>query len=351
MWRMVIADDEWFIRESLHRGIDWNELHIHVVGVASDGLEALEVIKNERPHLLLTDIRMPGIDGLELIQQAKEMAPHLRTVIISGFEEFTYAQKALKIGADDYILKPIEEEDLVLIVKRLIDEWEKEKVEMLTQHLFLGHVIDLTLFAKQYAFICWESSVPVQIPIMPGVSCLVHQECEGILFIEEAEKKKEYVRQLDEFFKNHQIVGGRSILSEEPTDFQHLYKQALMIKNQYKSNQQKGLFSESPSPINMEEVIQYIKDHYQESISLQDLAAQFFISDSYFSRIFKEHTGQNFIEYVTEHRITVAKDLLKYTSLKTNEVSSYVGYTDQRYFSQIFKKYTGMTPTAYKKTC
>ncbi len=359
MMRMVIADDEWLIRESLRCGINWEEKGIDVVGMAADGLEALELVKKAMPHILLTDIRMPGIDGIELIQQAKELAPRLKTIIISGFGEFEYAQSALKIGANDYILKPIVEDELIQIVERLLLDVKKEESEQLTHYLFkviqgeikYDHTKFEQLLAKgEYAFICWKSEQAVQIPVIDGVHPLLAQSCEGIIFVEEANIKKTYFNQLHELFTERGIVGGCSSISSHPEDFHHLYKQALTIKSQHTLSEIKGgLYTEHASPINVEEVIQYIKDNYREAISLQDLANSYYISDSYFSRIFKQHTGKNFIEYVTDFRITKAKDLLVYSSLKTNEVSTSVGYLDQRYFSQIFKRHTGMTPSSYKK--
>ena len=361
MIKMVIADDEWLIRESLHHGIDWAELGIEVVGTAADGYEAFDLIKTEAPHLLLTDIRMPGLDGLELIGAAKEIDPHLKSIIISGFGEFEYAQKALKMGADDYLLKPIVDDDLIDIVKRLacqVKLEEKEKQEKIDNYLIKviqGELVaDKLSFERfklngKYAVVCWESEHENQLQIdESGIKSFAG----GILFIEEAEQKQLFFEQLDGFFTDKKIVGGCSNFSSNCEDLHSLYKQALMVKEQNKFGQAQGclFYEHTHSPINMEEVFLYIKEHYQEAISLQSLAMKFFISDSYFSRIFKQHTGKNFIEYVTEHRIEIARDLLVYSSMKPSEVSKAVGYVDQRYFSQIFKKHTGMTPTLYKKT-
>ncbi len=359
--KMVIADDEWLIRERLHQGFDWTELGIEVVGTAADGYEAISLIKSEAPHLLLTDIRMPGLDGLELIGVAKEINPLLKSVIISGFGEFEYAQKALKMGADDYLLKPIVDEDLIYTVNKLVHQIEieeKEKREKEDNYLLkviLGeqkaeeHAFNQLGLKGKYAIVCWESEQENG----PQMNELGVKSFEGgILFLEEAEQKQPFFQQLDGYFTDNKIVGGCSSLSGNYDDLPNLYKQALMAKEQNKFGPALGcLFHEhTQSPINMEEVFLYVKENYQQAITLQSLAAKFFISDSYFSRVFKQQTGKNFIEYVTEYRMEIAKDLLGYSSMKSNEVGSAVGYTDQRYFSQIFKKYTGMTPSLYRNT-
>lgn len=360
MIKMVIADDEWFIRESLHHGINWAELGIEVVGTAANGYEAISLIQKEAPQLLLTDIRMPGLDGLELIGAAKEIVPRLKSIIISGFGEFEYAQKALKIGADDYLLKPIVDEDLVNTANKLVCQVkleEKEKQEKKNNYLFKviqGEIVaDKTSFDElqlngKYAIICWESELESILHINePGVRSLAG----NLLFVEEAEQKKVFLQRLDVLFTEKKIIGGGSSFSNDCEELTSLYKQALMAKEQNKFGHGYGcLFHEhTQSPIDMEEVFLYIKEHYQDAISLQSLATKFYISDSYFSRIFKQHTGKNFIEYLTEYRMQIAKDLLAYSSMKPSEVCKAVGYTDQRYFSQIFKKHTNMTPSLYKK--
>ncbi len=360
MIKMVIADDEWLIRESLHHGMDWAALGIEVVGTAADGYEAIALIKTESPHLLVTDIRMPGLDGLALIGAAKEFAPNLKSIIISGFGEFEYAQRALKMGADDYLLKPIVDEDLMDIVHRLVcqvkaeEQTRREKVDSYLLNVIRGELkADKLIFEQyrlngDYAVICWESAVenPLEIEEV-GIKSLTG----GIVFISEAQKQQRFFQQVDELFVAKKVVGGCSAFSSDCQDLYSLYKQAFMVKEQHKFSKAQGcLFHEHlQSPINMEEVCQYIEGHYHEAISLQSLATKFFISDSYFSRIFKQHTGKNFIEYVTEYRMRIAQDLLVYAAMKTSEVSTAVGYTDQRYFSQIFKKHTGMTPSLYKK--
>lgn len=345
MMRMIIADDEWLIRESLHHGINWSDFDIEVVGVAADGVEALELIKTHSPHLLLTDIRMPGIEGLELIRSAKEMLPNLKSIIISGFGEFEYAQKALKIGANDYVLKPIVETDLISIVQKLALQVQEEEHHTLLK-MIQGEQDVNTLFLKaKYAIICWDGDFHIK---ESGIRSFEHEK---ILFIEEAHLKTEFFKRLNELFIEKNIVAGCSELSEESSDLPHLLKQAHMAKEQCKARQVQGclFYEQAHSPIDMEEVLQFIHEHYREAISLQNLAVKFFISDSYLSRIFKQHTGKNFIEYVTEYRVTKAKELLTHTSLKPSEVSHAVGYSDQRYFSQLFRKHTGRTPTSFKK--
>lgn len=92
MWKVIIADDEKLICRLIETLIDWRALGMEIVGKAENGLEALRMVKELRPHLLITDIRMPGCDGLDLIRQTRELSPEIEIVIISGYAHFEYAK-------------------------------------------------------------------------------------------------------------------------------------------------------------------------------------------------------------------------------------------------------------------
>jgi len=106
--KLLIADDEVQIREGLSESIDWASLGITRVLTAENGLDALELCRAEKPEILITDVRMPGMDGLDLSRRASQLYAPLRVIVLSGYSEFRYAQEALKLGAADYLLKPID---------------------------------------------------------------------------------------------------------------------------------------------------------------------------------------------------------------------------------------------------
>ena len=126
MLKVVLADDENKVILLMRKLIDWEALGYEVVGIANDGLHALELVQTQQPHLLITDIRMPGCDGIELIRRAKEMQPRLHFIVISGYRQFEYAQSALKYGVEDYLLKPLKQEELSSILLRIKDKLGEE---------------------------------------------------------------------------------------------------------------------------------------------------------------------------------------------------------------------------------
>ena len=113
MYRMLIVDDERIIRETLSRHIDWAALDVQVIGTASNGLEAYDIIMDEYPDIVMTDIKMPGFSGLELLQRIKSLHPDIEFILLSGYGEFEYAQKAMQWGVRHYLLKPCSELQII----------------------------------------------------------------------------------------------------------------------------------------------------------------------------------------------------------------------------------------------
>jgi len=144
MYTMLVADDERWIRERIISSIDWSRIGVSVAGEAADGEEALALCIKLKPDIILTDIRMPGISGLDFIRSLNDERINARIIIISGFNDFDYAQKAIKLGVVDYILKPVENTELVDIVKKCIRQIEAEtyKNRIIEQTDPQGNVIE-----------------------------------------------------------------------------------------------------------------------------------------------------------------------------------------------------------------
>lgn len=120
MYRIVIIDDNVAGAEALAYSLPWNSIECQVVGVAYDGKQGLEIIRREIPDLFITDIRMPGIDGLSMLEEVRKTIPHCRCIFISAYGQFEYAQKALRLEAYDYLLKPFLDEEMLETVKKAL---------------------------------------------------------------------------------------------------------------------------------------------------------------------------------------------------------------------------------------
>ena len=492
MLRVVLADDENKVILLMQKLIDWEALGYEIAGTANDGLRALELVREKQPHLLITDVRMPGCDGIELIQRAKALQPKLHFIVISGSRKFEYAQNALKYGVEDYLLKPLKQElllDALLgtaergtsflsagqangeygfhfgsgtyaaavirvdvpdaesyqdgyrILLRHALEIVRRESGLLTEefaaslghagiavllYLRAYHAVEVTqcftkirkeienqrdLFWNVQATVClgsrrdsleqagesmrealwlcrdrlcrpqsWRDAAlempdlarRYQMDASRKKSFQVAAEClDEVRFVQELEESCRTVEALPDL--NGQMVEDwfRQVLEaclygmrqsgeteaplEEEMDkrFWHctdmaavyrLLRQGIQAEIQ-RLKEAKALREMRP----ITEAKHYIQQHYQEALRLEDVSTAVGFNATYFSTLFKKETGQNFMDYLTELRISKAKELLCGEELSVQDVAEQVGYRDLKYFSRLFKKLTGVSPSDYKK--
>ena len=127
MLKVFLVEDEVVMRNGIKNNIPWEQEGFEFAGEASDGELAYPLIKKEKPDILITDIRMPFMDGLELSRLVKKELPQIKIIILSGYNEFDYAKTAINIGVTDYLLKPISSAKLLEAVKKVADMIEKEQ--------------------------------------------------------------------------------------------------------------------------------------------------------------------------------------------------------------------------------
>lgn len=149
MIKVVVVEDEWILRKGMIAAVDWAALDCTVVGEAGNGAEGLEIIRKEKPDIVITDIRMPVMDGLEMLKQARKLHT-FRSVILSGYSEFEYAKKAISLKIEDYLLKPVDEEELYMLMERLVGEIYEQRKE--------NEKVQLTRFDKLSVFLTEENA-------------------------------------------------------------------------------------------------------------------------------------------------------------------------------------------------
>ena len=122
MLKLIIADDERIIRETISHLIDWKTYGIELAGLCRDGIEAYDMILDESPDIVLTDIKMPGLSGLELIERVNRTNQDIVFILLSGYGEFSYAREAMKYGVRHYLLKPCNEEQIISSIRQASEE-------------------------------------------------------------------------------------------------------------------------------------------------------------------------------------------------------------------------------------
>lgn len=367
MFKVVIADDEALILKNLQTIIPWSDLQCEVVGKAKDGQKAFSLCEQHGADLLLTDISMPGMSGLELLKKLETLPNKPLTVMISGYDYFEYAREALKNKAFDYILKPIDYEELHLCIERGIyhlkeradREYEVEKqrlYELFTKGTYNGK--QSRVFQPLIPILIESASVHIEPPALDRKH-YTYSLSPTTTFILSG---KEELSTLCEDLLNWNLVVKHSVLVGAPVVDETLLKPALEELRTWMSTlrlvdehvvtveelKEKHL-SKKTAANSIGEAIHFIHNHYQEDISAEQAAARANMSISYFSLLFKQVTGFTFLDYLTGYRMERACFLLLNTELKTYEIAEKVGYGDPRYFSQVFRKRLNFTPSEYRK--
>lgn len=139
MYKLLIVDDEYWVRKRLLSTIDWGSLGIDEIYEAEDGKQALSISIEYEPDIIVTDINMPELTGIELMQALNESALYPRIILISGFNEFEYARSAIKLGVVDYLLKPVDENELISIIKSCIEDLDNQKKEKELFNALVGY--------------------------------------------------------------------------------------------------------------------------------------------------------------------------------------------------------------------
>lgn len=364
MIKVFLAEDEVIIRQGIKNNIDWKANGFELVGEAGDGEYAYPMILKTQPDILLTDVKMPFMDGLELSRAVKKALPKTKIIIFSGYNEFDYAKEAIKIGISDYLLKPVTSASLMESLKKVADQiLEEQENSRLLERYFINYEKYMDFPAKSD-----YSGVDRKL-IKNFLKTGNIEEC-GI-FIEEyfeAVGKGNYtsllLRQymtMDIFYCVQEFIKSLNAAEQDtPSELMDLKRVTKAIeKVESTMDYLKELFTYALTirdrnsgdryGLLIQEAREYIAENYANSdFSLNMIAGYIGVSPSYFSSIFKQGTGQSFIEYLTKVRIDRACELLKCTTLRTSEIGEKVGYNDPHYFSATFKKIMGQSPKDFK---
>lgn len=376
-YKVLIADDEPLILRNLTQIIDWQSLNCEMIGTAQNGQDALEILENERVDLVLTDISMPGMTGIELLKIINQLPHKPIVILISGYDEFEYAKEAIKNNALDYILKPIDYDELQDCIHRAISTLKEQRLKESEYEKFLIYELMTTgkinpeAVNKSQPYLAMAvktdehdiESMIVQILKGKAKSFVYKLSNEGVIVVLEFpdfgpdHNVESFAQQIIDHVEQKCVVSiGKRVdclfdIRKSVEDAKELLKlgaftkspiiTAESIKGEYKPKQTTAEL--------MNEAIDYLKAHFEKDLGIEQVAEQVGLSVSYFSNLFKQMTGLTFLEYLTNIRVEHACLLLENLDLKTYEIAERVGYTDQRYFSQVFKRKMKKTPSEYRK--
>ncbi|MCM0647841.1 response regulator [Clostridium swellfunianum] len=389
MYNLVIADDEKNIREGLSRFIDWAELGFNVVMKCEDGDEVIDYINAMSVDVVLCDIRMSRKSGLDVAKYIFENSLNIKVVLMSGYQEFEYAKKALEYNVVSYIVKPIELEEIkdkfakvrndfdrTKNIKEKMQQEEKKAVE--AQNIILkkeGGVYKDVYELLEETRVEAENNKSAQ----HDYKTLIEQQSHLIEHFLEFNKTSIYntFKDISSKIVNIPFNSGLKFLDNTLVLLLNRIANSyigLIIKEELKSEIRNIRNAESYSSAlqafeewinkavnaieennnsNTELIIKkankYIEENYMDDLTLEKVAEVVFLSPVYLSKVYKKKMGINFIDYVTKIRIERSKELLSNKNLKVYEISNLVGYKNLKYFYKLFKNYTGYTPNTYRE--
>lgn len=344
MKKVVIVDDEYIVVNGIKAMIAREKMDFEVTGYACDGIEGLKVIIEQQPDLVISDIRMPGMDGLALIEEARAYLPETIFVIISGYQEFEYARRALSLGVRGYIDKPItmaKVRETLQMANELIEKRQHSRNDALKKEYqtVSGQLMGLITERKS------EGYVPLldhALEMLKGLAPELDdykEECYKLIclgfgmFYEHRQEKKE-----EQHFPSH----NNMIRLETMEDVDSVVHE--LFKSMFQKIHAENLGNIHSTIIKL---LEYIDDNYQRDMGLAEIADNFEMNPAYLSILFKEQVGMSYIKYLTKVRMDHAKRLLL-EGYKVGEVSEMVGYSNYRYFCDVFKKHEGQTPNEFK---
>ena len=287
MLRLLIADDEVIERKVLYKTLQKNVGDQCVIFQAENGRQALRVYEEEKIQIAILDIEMPGINGIEAAQKIREKDKECCIIFLTAFDEFSYAKKAITVRALDYLLKPYDEQELMLVVEeamRLAAEFQANRQEAGYQanRPASGYQASRPAAGHQAS----QPAGPGQKNELPETGLPVGDDMED---------------------------GGQVRLSKVTEIISH-----------------------------------YIETNYMYDIPMQDLARHMNYSEAYFCKLFKQCFNKNFTSYLTEYRVVEAKRMLAMPTVNVKDIGRAVGYSDSNYFAKVFKRITGQSPTEYR---
>ncbi len=342
MFKVYLVDDEKPIIEELLSIIDWQSINCEICGYNTDSVTALDEILEKKPDILISDINMRGINGLELVARVTKVRKDIGVILLSAYDLFDYAAEAIKLRVLSYLVKPVNKREICSVIaeyqksranglfhdffrmieNKAIDEKIIKKVE--SESLSLGFIKK----GEKYAFDFIEEE-----ETLPCVIAEHKEEDSCFALIKLSGEGSEVFEYLNE----RAFVGGESFFKFARAAFE--FKDSALASGEIKKE----------IKIAIDKILEDIAENYHKKISLSYYASKYHYNPTYLSQQFKLYVGMNFIDYVIKVRLEKAKIFMRDKSLNMNEIAYKLGYDDYSHFSKIFKKHEGMSPQDYRK--
>jgi len=358
MMRLLLIDDEVWTRSTIKAFGDWDKYGINNIEEASDGVEGLRLIRENSPQIVITDMNMPGMNGVTLLKILKEEYPHIKLIVVSGYDDFEFAKQAIKSNAMDYILKPIDAEELNIAIGKCVSEINDLHLPSSRSVYDLAKVLDKDIIR----LIMDEKKVVYRLLVesnLPGIKNTLNKLYENIMKyeIDEISVGNVINKVFSEMIEEHLLITESLGDVDRQLQFRekHVEKKSLIENINFLDTR----FEEAVKSITenvknndsntLAQVKTYIELHFSEHISLDKLSNLFFISKEYLSKVFKMKYQKTLMNYVLELRMKKAKIMLEDKDISIRNIAEFVGYDDITHFYHVFKSYYSISPGDMRK--
>ncbi|OAT86739.1 response regulator transcription factor [Desulfotomaculum copahuensis] len=351
MYSILLVEDEELERKFLRHLVENCGRPVRVAGEAANGKEAVELAEMLNPDIVLMDIRMPGMDGLEATARIKAKNPAVEVIIITAHGRFSYSQQAIKNKVSDYLLKPVQPEVLAEALDRVITGLEAQPPGV---ERFLATAPALNAAASDLvkAIRYCDAGTARQ-----SVNRLV----DGFL----SETGHPDREQLAAFAFEMLVTAGQGLLAAGAGEVAVSSQQNDLAREIKNISSLPGLvaWAEKVYRVHISwvqehnatgdravirRVQEYMRRHYSRGVTLEEAAGYVHLSPAYLSRLFKQKTGSSFVEHLTALRLEGAKELLIASDQTIDQIATTVGFKNNSYFTAVFKKREGVTPSEFR---
>ena len=386
MYKVLFAEDELLVRLGLQNSISWEKYDMELAAQADNGVEAYELFCSIRPQLVITDIRMDGMDGYELIRKIREIDQDCAIIIITCINDFEALRNMMGYHISGYILKAsmtMEEiagilENVHDYLKRICPEGKRDK-KATAEEILVEYLID----GKEPAWenITWNDGVPlhpeevrklflfrlkkedrgkinelgykfiydvVERNLVKSILIKLSEESFCVLcsLQEKADNNLKKIRQSINSYLgvSFQIAGfdrGKAVDGESLYESYCRLLKAEKRELPAKTDDREEMIEKAKS---------FMEEHYKEALSLESISGIIGISPCYFSHIFKNETGKNYVEFLNDIRIKHVLDELENSGDKILVIAERNGFRNLEYFSRFFKRKMGISPAAWRKS-
>lgn len=348
MYQVIVVEDEANVRQGICYIIDNMIEQWEVVAAVGDGQAALDVLERHPVQMVLTDIKTPGMDGLELVESIHKQYPGVLTAILSGYANFNFAQKALKNSVIDYILKPTGPKQLQAVFQKAeaILNKRRDSLYLLSENKRKDF---LEKENRILSYITGHNPDLIRHELQPLLECVFDPEALSRLQNQLTLLLCHLCRDLD---SSNMVLADENKLWNQLSSLPDVLNQQDL--QDWFDRFCDGLtvcINQQPHGKNLtvKKVADYLKENYAEPISLKMMAEKFYLNPTYLSELFKRDMGINFNEYLTQIRMKEAIQLLKSDrNYKIYEIAHLIGYPNERYFTALFKREYGKSPAEYR---